>query len=90
MSVRESVAQVNGLFRTADDLVRFQIDPRCRETIEDLKTNRWKRDSNGNFLDVIDSSDPKRGHAGDALRYLIRALKRGAVTYGEQPVSLPR
>lgn len=90
MSVRESVAQVNGLFRTADDLVRFQIDPRCRETIEDLKTNRWKRDTNGNFLDTIDSSDPKRGHAGDALRYLIRALKRGAVQYGEQPVSMPR
>ena len=89
-SVRESVLQVVAMMRTADGRIQFQIDPRCRETIEDLKTNRWKRDSNGNFLDTIDSSDPRRGHAGDALRYLVRSLRKGQNPYGEQPYALLR
>lgn len=89
-SVRESVAALNTLFRSASGLVRFEVDPRCRELITDLTTNRWRRDSNGNFLDVIDSSDPRRGHAADACRYLVRALKIGSGRYGEIPQEMPR
>jgi len=88
-SVRESVGNVQSMLKTADGRSHLIIDPRCVELIEDLRTNRWDRDARGNFLDVLDKKDPRRTHAGDAIRYLIRSLRKGMQGYGPQPVAIP-
>jgi len=88
-SVRESVGSVQSMLKTADGRSHLIIDPRCVELIEDLRTNRWDRDARGNFLDVLEKKDPRRTPAGDALRYLIRSLRKGMQGYGPQPVAIP-
>jgi hypothetical protein len=90
MSVRASVLQVNGFLRAADNTVRLTVSPRCLELIADLDTVRWKRDSNGRWLDVQDSSNPARTHSVDCLRYMIRTLAGPGGSYGEQPYGVPR
>ncbi len=68
--VLRRVAQVNAVLTNAEGLVRLEIDPSCRELIQDLEQLSFKPDTS-----VIDKErDPKRSHTSDALGYLICML----------------
>lgn len=69
--VRDRVIAVTSLLRDAAGEIKLYVDPRCSQLIQDFEEVAWKRDNNGNALDEIDKSDPKRTHTSDALGYLV-------------------
>ena len=69
-AVLNRIRKVNALLTNAMGEVRLELDPRCRELIQDLEEVMFKPDSG-----VIDKQrDPKRTHASDALGYVIWQL----------------
>jgi hypothetical protein len=77
--VRERVALVNSLLRSAAGDIRVYVAKGCRELIKDLEEVAWD-EAKG----TIDKSDPKRTHLSDALGYLLYDLFRPKKTAGEQ------
>ncbi len=64
--VRDRVALVNAMLRSASDETRLLIDPRCRELILDMEQVVYKPGSK-----IIDKDrDSRRTHLSDALGYL--------------------
>jgi hypothetical protein len=49
----------------------LHVNRRCAQLIKDLEQVCWKTDASGNKLREVDSSNPARTHASDALGYLI-------------------
>lgn len=75
--VLSRVQKVNALLTNALGEVRLEVDPRCKELIEDFEQVMFKPDSG-----VIDKlRDLRRTHASDALGYLVWAL------FGEKAVA---
>ena len=69
--VRDRVNCVNAMLHSHARRRRLFIGPQCKELIQDFERVRWKKDSDGNSLVVIDKSDPARSHVSDALGYMI-------------------
>lgn len=75
--VLSRVRKVNGVLTNAIGEVRLEVDPRCKELIEDFETVVFKPDSG-----VIDKlRDLRRTHVSDALGYAIWEL------FGEKPAA---
>ncbi len=70
-AVKARTNAVNTALKTADGYRRLLIDIGCRELQKDMSEVKWKRDSGGNTMGVIDKSDRKRSHLSDALGYVI-------------------
>lgn len=84
-TVKSRVNSVNAALRSADGTRRMIIDPSCKEVRKDLSEVKWKRDSGGNTLGVLDKSDFKRTHISDALGYLVYGKFAMRNTAGEKP-----
>jgi hypothetical protein len=83
--VKDRVASVNGVLRSAAGECRLQIHPRCKNLVEDLEQVVWK--SGAAQLDQ--STDPMRTHISDALGYLVHsklALRSRVGEVGTSPV----
>ncbi len=66
-AVRDRVALVNGLLKSAAGEVRLWIHPQCQELRKDFEQLGYKGDSS-----VVDKErDPRRSHLSDALGYLL-------------------
>jgi hypothetical protein len=68
--VKDRVNQVCAKLRSADGQAHLWFNPKCKETIQDMRRVAWKVGATA----VIDKSDPKRTHASDALGYPICEL----------------
>ncbi|HBY60819.1 MAG TPA: hypothetical protein DEH78_13435 [Solibacterales bacterium] len=79
-AVRERIALVNGMLKSAAGRRRLIIDPRCRELVKDLEEVSYK-DRSG---DIDKTKDPRRTHLSDALGYLIWQECRPRPQLGEQ------
>jgi len=79
-AVRDRVNLMNAKLESAAGEKLMQVDPRCKELIQDLEQV--------SFLDgtsVIDKDrDPRRTHLSDALGYLVWQECGGAANVGEQ------
>jgi hypothetical protein len=76
--VKARTNTVNGALLSAAGTSILFVDPKCKELITDFEQLAWPRDNAGNALDdEIPRGDPKRGHASDALGYLVVAETRG-------------
>jgi hypothetical protein len=73
--ILDRISSCNALFRSANNEVRFHIDPSCKRTINDIKIRSFKENS----LTLDDGADV--GHITDALGYAIHSL---------YPISLPK
>lgn len=62
--IRDRVAALNSLLRSADGNIRLKIDRRCTKLIDDLRRVEWKE--NGTQLD---DRNVERTHPTDALSY---------------------
>jgi hypothetical protein len=82
-SVKDSAERVNALLRAGE----LTIAPGCKQLIQDLKENTWRKDSDGNVVWQISKTDSRRTHASDAARYLCYGA-RPRQQWGEQPESL--
>ncbi|MEK9721891.1 MAG: hypothetical protein VW405_00220, partial [Rhodospirillaceae bacterium] len=63
-------ARVNAVTRrmeTADGAVHFQIDPSCKETIEDFESVKWLEGA----AHQLDKTDKRRSHWSDAVAYYL-------------------
>jgi hypothetical protein len=68
--VLSRVRKVNSLFTNALGEVRLEVDPRCKELVQDFEEILFKPDSG-----VIDKvRDPQRTHVSDALGYVVWQL----------------
>jgi Terminase large subunit, T4likevirus-type, N-terminal len=77
--VLSRVQKVNALLTNALGEVRLEVDPRCKELIQDFEQVLFKPDSG-----VIDKlRDLRRTHASDALGYLVWALFGEKALVGE-------
>jgi len=73
--VLSRINKVNGLLTNANGEVKLEIDPKCKELIQDLEEVSFKPGTG-----IIDKDkDPMRTHMSDALGYMVWAL------YGDQP-----
>src|SRR5262249_33567756 len=66
---RDRCGKVNNAFRRGE----VRIHPSCRALVNDLKSVRWRRDTFGNVLDVLDKRSPDLTHASDAFSYMVIA-----------------
>ena len=57
---------VNGFIKSADNVRRLKIHPRCKNLIRDLNVRAYKENER-----VTDDSDKTVGHISDALGYII-------------------
>lgn len=64
-SVMETVNAVNALMRGGTG--RFGIHPRCKTTIRDFESVKWKPGTS----DIDKNTDKSLTHASDGVRYLI-------------------
>lgn len=69
--LKDRVNCVNARLRNHAGEVHLGIDSKCKHLIEDLERVQWKSDANGNALNELDKSDPKKTHVSDALGYMI-------------------
>lgn len=77
--VLSRVQKVNALLTNALGEVRLEVDPSCKELIQDFEQVTFKPDSG-----VIDKvRDLRRTHASDALGYLVWALFGETAVVGE-------
>jgi hypothetical protein len=77
--VLSRVQKVNALLTNALGEVRLEVDPRCKELIQDFEQVLFKPDSG-----VVDKlRDLRRTHASDALGYLVWALFGEKTVVGE-------
>ena len=70
-AVKDRVNCVNAVLGNQAGERRLQIDPGCKQLIQDFERVHWKADPNGNALADIDKADPLRSHLSDAVGYLI-------------------
>jgi hypothetical protein len=69
--VADRINCVNAKIVNAKGERRLTVNRRCTQLIKDLEQVVWKTDVSGNKLRELDSSNPARTHASDALGYLI-------------------
>ena len=69
--MKDRVNCVNAVLGNQAGERRLQIDPGCKQLIQDFERVHWKADPNGNALADIDKADPLRSHLSDAVGYLI-------------------
>ena len=62
--VRDKLQTLNWLIRSADGRRRLKVNPRCRDTIRDLRFMVYR-----DGTDQPEKSDPERSHHSDALGY---------------------
>jgi hypothetical protein len=85
--VKDRVNCVNAMLCNQAGQRRLQIDPRCKQLIQDLERVHWRSDVNGNTLTEFDKSDPARSHVSDALGYMIAREFGMQGKFGEMPFS---
>jgi hypothetical protein len=69
--VKDRVNSVCYAFRDSEGFARLFVDPQCETLIKDCSRVKWKLDSGGNSLGVLEKSDPSLTHASDALGYVM-------------------
>jgi hypothetical protein len=70
-SVADRINCVNAKIVNAKGQRSLVVNRRCVQLIKDLEQVCWKTDASGNKLREVDSSNPARTHASEALGYLI-------------------
>lgn len=70
-TVKARINAVNAALCSANGIRRLTIDTSCIELKKDFLEVKFKRDSGGNTMGVLDKSDFKRTHLTDALGYLV-------------------
>ena len=78
--VRDRVALVNGMLRSAYGEVRILVSPACKELIKDFEQVSFKPDSN----EIDKERDRRRTHLSDALGYLLWQEFKPEQRIGEQ------
>lgn len=68
-AIKDRYAAVNGMLSTSSGRRRLLVDPKCKELIADCERCLYKEDSQGRNTGEIDTRDPKRTHASDAIGY---------------------
>jgi hypothetical protein len=79
-AVRERVALVNSMLRSAAGDVHMLVDRKCKELIKDFEQVTYREDSN----QVDKERDRRRTHVSDALGYLVWQECRPGPEIGEQ------
>jgi len=78
-AVKDRVASLNTLFRSAAGVTRMYVSPECKKLIEDLRRVVWKDAGT-----KLDQTNPARTHASDALSYFaynIHPMDLKEITY---------
>ena len=70
-NVQSGISHVRNYMMSADGTVRFHIDHKCKEIVEDIESYRYPEHKEGSNLKNEPLKDGYHDHGGDALRYGI-------------------